>query len=124
MIFGSSELDFRSLPGRSSADPFRDLGAGDLSMRVVRVAGGSSRRPHLHPHSSEAIYVVAGSGRFWEDGESRRIGPGDCILVMPGVPHATIPDVDSDMTLACFFPHPDLASNIEEIDTELEEDDG
>ncbi len=115
MVVTSSELDFRPLPGRTAADPFRGLDTGDLSMRVVHVAAGATRSPHRHPYSHEAIYVVQGSGLFWEDGRSRRVNEGDCILVAPGVPHATIPDRDAGMKLVCFWPHPDLSSNIEEI---------
>jgi quercetin dioxygenase-like cupin family protein len=94
--------------------------AGDISMRVVRLDAGARRNPHRHPHSHEAIYVVEGAGHFWEDGRAHKVSKGDCVLVAPGVPHATIPDRDAGMKLVCFFPYPDLASNIEELDGEIE----
>ncbi|MGH2694342.1 MAG: cupin domain-containing protein [Actinomycetota bacterium] len=120
MVVSASELDFRSLEGRSSADPFRSLDADGLSMRVVHLAAGATRKPHRHPHSCEAMYVVEGSGHFWEHGRAHRVEQGDCILVAPGVPHATIPDRGEDMKLVCFLPHPDLTSNIEELNEEIE----
>jgi quercetin dioxygenase-like cupin family protein len=120
MVVRSSELDFRPLPGRSAADPFGGLDAAGLSMRVVHLAAGAKRRPHRHPHSYEAIYVVEGNGHFWENGRARRVGEGDCVLVALGVPHATIPDRDAGMKLVCFWPHPDLASNIEELDEDVQ----
>jgi quercetin dioxygenase-like cupin family protein len=115
VIVSSSKLDFRPLPGRTAADPFKSLDSVGLSMRVVHLAAGVERGPHLHPHSHEAIFVVEGTGHFWENGRARRVREGDCVLVAPGVPHATIPDRDAGMKLVCFWPHPDLASNIEEL---------
>jgi quercetin dioxygenase-like cupin family protein len=115
VVVTSSELDFRPLPGRSAADPFAGIDAGGLSMRVVYLDAGAKRSPHRHPHSYEAIYVVEGRGHIWENGSARRVSEGDCVLVAPGVPHATVPDQDAGMKLVCFWPHPDLASNIEEI---------
>jgi quercetin dioxygenase-like cupin family protein len=120
VVVSSTELDFRPLPGRTAADPFRSLDAGGLSMRVVHLPPGAKRSPHRHPHSHEAIYVVEGNGRFWENGRVRKVSEGDCVLVAPGVPHATIPNRDAGMKLVCFWPHPDLASNIEELAEEIQ----
>jgi quercetin dioxygenase-like cupin family protein len=116
VVVSSSALDFRTLKGRSSADPFRRLDVPGMSMRVVHLPAGAERNPHRHPHSCEAIYVVEGRGRFWEEGRVHRVSEGDCILVAAGAAHATIPDRDVAMKLVCFLPHPDLASNIEELD--------
>jgi quercetin dioxygenase-like cupin family protein len=106
---------FRQLPGRESADPFDGSPSGDFSMRIVRVEGGR-RSPHRHPYSHEAFYVVSGKGVLWEDGNESRIEAGDCALIDPGVAHAAIPDDGTDMELVCFFPHPDLDNNIEELE--------
>lgn len=116
MLIRSSALEFRALPGRVSADPFEGVDAGRLSMRVVRLEAGAQRRPHRHPISAEAMYVVEGTGHFWENGQVRRVKAGDCVLVRPGVAHATVPDQDAAMELVCFLPHPDLASNTEELE--------
>jgi quercetin dioxygenase-like cupin family protein len=116
VVVTSSVLDFRALPGRASADPFSNLDAPGMSMRVVHLPAGVERKPHRHPHSCEAIFVVEGHGHFWEDGRAHRVDEGDCILVEMGTAHATLPDVDTAMKLVCFLPHPDLASNIEELD--------
>jgi quercetin dioxygenase-like cupin family protein len=40
---------------------------------------------------------------------------GDLVLIPPGVPHATVCTGRSDLVLVCFFPHPDLARNLEEL---------
>jgi quercetin dioxygenase-like cupin family protein len=119
VVVSSSQLDFRPLPGRTAANPFADDDTGSMSMRVVHLEAGATRNPHRHPYSHEAIYVVEGRGLFWESGYARRVSEGDCVLVAPGVPHATVPDRDAKMKLVCFWPHPDLASNIEEIDGQI-----
>jgi quercetin dioxygenase-like cupin family protein len=115
VVVSSSELDFRPLPGRTAANPFPGRDTGGLSVRVVHLEAGATRSPHRHPHSHEVIYVVEGRGHFWENGRALRVREGDCVLVPPGVPHATVPDSDEGMKLVCFWPHPDLTSNIEEI---------
>ncbi|MQB02270.1 MAG: cupin domain-containing protein [Actinobacteria bacterium] len=82
-------------------------------MRVVRLSGDRRRSAHAHPHSYEVIHVVRGRGALWEDGVATPVSGGDTALIPPGVPHATIPDPGTDMEVVCFFPHPDLSSNIE-----------
>ena len=123
MIFRRSARRFRRLPGRVAADPFEGGAPEGLSLRVVRLEGGARRSPHRHPHSQEAIYVVSGAGVLWEDGVMHRFEGGDCALIEAGVPHATLPDPGTAMELVCFWPHPDLARNIEELtDTVVERD--
>lgn len=107
------ELDFVDLPGRRSADPFRDAGL-DVSVRVVTIEPGVRRSPHRHPHSSEVIHVVTGHGRMWTDGEVVDVAAGDVAHVPAGTPHATLA-VGGPLQLVCFFPHPALADNIEEL---------
>lgn len=115
MIVPGGDLRFVPLPGRRSADPFADVVIEGLSMRVVRVAPDIARSPHRHPHSSEVIYVLSGSGRLWEDGRSGRVQTGDCIAIPAGVAHATVPDPGVELELVCFFPRGDLRSNTEEL---------
>jgi len=110
-------LCYVDLPGRRSADPFAGLGLG-VSARAVRIAPGVERRPHRHPHSAEVVHVVAGRGRVWQDGEQVDVGPGDWVHVPAGTAHATLA-VGGWLELACFFPHGDLAANLEELDGPL-----
>lgn len=60
--------------------------------------------------------MVAGTGLLWENGAVRAVEAGDLVLIQAGVAHATIPEKGTQMELVSFFPHPDLASNIEELD--------
>lgn len=65
------------------------------------------------------MYVVAGSGRVWEDDRSTPVTVGDVVVIETGAPHATVNTGDEPLRLVCFFPHPDLANNIEELDAPL-----
>lgn len=118
MIVRAGELNFRGLPGRISADPFVGMDGLDLSMRIVTVDPGK-RNAHLHPRSYEAMYVIEGAGHFWEDGVTTPVAQGDCIIVAPNTPHATLADQGVVVRLACFFADPDLGSNIQELDTSI-----
>ena len=151
-----SDVRLVDLPGRRSGDPVPPGLGAEYAVRLVRVPPGP-RTPHLHPHSDEVTYVVAGTGTAYEapadsaaaDAGSpaandlpaerftaTRVGPGDTIFVPRGAPHATVADPDPDpdpgpdtgdgdeggdddkgLELLCFFPHPDLASNLVELDT-------
>lgn len=111
----SAELRFKALPGRNSADPFGSDANAGLSLRVVKMTRDPERSAHVHPHSAEAVYVVAGHGTLWIDGVRTPISAGDTFLVPAGAKHATLPDPDSDMELICFFPHSDLSQNMIEI---------
>jgi quercetin dioxygenase-like cupin family protein len=112
-ITRSGALDFVALPGRRSADPLGG-GAADVSVRVVAIEPDVRRSPHRHPHSSEVVYVVGGRGRMWQEGEVVDVGPGDVAHVPAGTPHATLA-VGGTLRLVCFFPHPRLDDNIEEL---------
>ena len=119
-VVRADDLDFAGLPGRMSADPLRAASASTAkdagcSVRVVRIAPGP-RRPHVHAHSAEVAYVVEGEGRAWEGDVATAVAGGDVLLIPAGTPHATVASGSSDLVLVCFFPHSDLAANLEELE--------
>jgi quercetin dioxygenase-like cupin family protein len=115
-VVHSSDLDFRNLPGRSSADPFHDLDPGSLAVRVVIIEEHTGRTPHLHPHSPEIIYVAEGRGTAWQNRMETRVAAGDIIRIPQNVAHATIPEAGSRLKLICFFPRGDLSTNLVELE--------
>lgn len=117
-VIPSRRLEFTDLPGRASADPFEALMANS-SVRVVQLDRTPGRKAHRHPESEEIIYVVAGRGEVWIDGQTEAVAEGDVIRIPPGAAHATIPAVDSAMRLVCFFPHPDLSTNLDDTNIEV-----
>ena len=117
-IVSADELRFAALSGRDAADPFAatDLATqAGVSMRIVCLAATPERRPHVHPSSAEVVFVAEGRGNLWLDGVRKPLRAGDSVLIPKGTPHATLPDADAPMRLVCFFPHPDLRANIEEL---------
>ncbi|MGH3499504.1 MAG: cupin domain-containing protein [Nocardioidaceae bacterium] len=120
MVRSFADLDFKVLPGRLSADPFAGSDSAGTSARVVRIEPGGPRSAHRHPRSAEVVYVAEGAGRAWQEGEAQRVSGGDMVFVPRGVPHATVPDPDSALLLVCFFPDPDLVTNLEELDTVID----
>ena len=121
-VVGAGELEFREFPGRRTSDPFRQAGQGESTVRQVVIEPVASRSPHLHPKSEEIVYVVEGRGRVWLNGVFHSVGPGSWYRIPVGTPHATLADVGERMSLVCFFPDDDFASNIEELDLLLEPD--
>jgi quercetin dioxygenase-like cupin family protein len=118
-VVGPEELHFREFPGRTTADPFKAAGQGASTVRQVVIEHVSARSPHLHPHSEEIVYVVAGRGRVWLDGVFHPVGPGSWYRIPAETPHATMADPGERMSLVCFFPHDDFANNIEELNVVL-----
>lgn len=114
-VVPGDSLNYVELPGRDSADPFDGLDTQG-SARIVRLTRTSRRTAHRHPHSEEIVYVLAGTGAVWIDGTSTPVRAGDIVHVPTGSAHATVPDEGVAMELVCFFPHPDLAANIEGTD--------
>lgn len=110
--------DFVQLSGRRSADPLEAVQAAS-SVRIVELERVPGRTAHRHPLSEEVVYVAAGRGVVWIDGEVERIEYGDVIHIPIGAAHATVPDPGESMHLICFFPHPRLADNLEDTEVEV-----
>jgi quercetin dioxygenase-like cupin family protein len=90
----------------------------EASLRIVELERTEDRTAHRHPFSEEIVYVAAGSGEVWIDGERHPVVEGDVVHIPTGVPHATIPAAGESMRLVCFFPHPHLPDNL--IDTDIQ----
>lgn len=61
----------------------------------VRIAKGSSLKPHIHETSESFIYVLEGSGVTTLNGKNYAVGVGDTLYIPPGVSHGfSTPDED------------------------------
>jgi putative monooxygenase len=114
------ELEFVDLPGRRSANPLKAV-LSDASVRIVELERTAGRTAHLHPFSDEIVYVAAGSGEMWIDGERHPVTTGDVVHIPARTAHATIPSDGQTMRLVCFFPHPHLPDNITDTDIQVTE---
>jgi mannose-6-phosphate isomerase-like protein (cupin superfamily) len=61
---------------------------------------------HYHERSEEIYLVTKGSGELEVDGETRRVRPGDAILIPPGAWHTLHNDGTSELTILCMCSPP------------------
>jgi mannose-6-phosphate isomerase-like protein (cupin superfamily) len=61
---------------------------------------------HYHERSEEIYVVTKGSGSLDVDGETRRVRPGDAILIPPGAWHTLENDGTSELTILCMCAPP------------------
>jgi mannose-6-phosphate isomerase-like protein (cupin superfamily) len=71
------------------------------SLAEATLAPGQSTQRHHHRSSEEIYLITHGSGLMELDGDTRRVGPGDAILIPPGAWHTISNDGADDLRLMC-----------------------
>ena len=61
---------------------------------------------HYHRRSEEIYLVTKGSGSLEVDGDTRRVRPGDAVLIPPGAWHTLENDGTSELTILCMCAPP------------------
>jgi mannose-6-phosphate isomerase-like protein (cupin superfamily) len=103
------------LRNREQAEPFTTLdgstirvlldatlgGARAQSLAEASVPAGGSTQRHYHAQTEEIYFLVEGSGEMEVEGERRRVGPGDAILIPPGAWHEIRADGDAELRFLC-----------------------
>ena len=80
-----------------------------LTSLTCTLEPGSQIRPlHSHRDSDEISYVVSGKGRFWIEGETCEIGPGDLILQPANSKHTVKNTGEVPLVLLCFHSSPNI----------------
>ena len=75
--------------------------ARNQSLAEAALPPGVRTHPHVHPHTEEIYYILRGAGRMVLGAEEREVGPGDGILIPPGIRH-TIRNVGQEpLTFLC-----------------------
>jgi uncharacterized cupin superfamily protein len=60
-------------------------GSVNVGLRRIQIpAGGWSTPAHDHGREEEIFYVLAGRGLSWQGARTAEVGPGDCIVYLPG----------------------------------------
>ena len=67
---------------------------------------GQATERHYHARSEEIYLVTKGSGELEVDGETRRVRPGDAILIPPGAWHTLENNGTSELLLLCMCAPP------------------
>ena len=81
---------FRIAPNDSNyfaclLDPLADGVSFTLVVEIFEPGGRTP--PNMHDVAEEAFFVLAGTGRATADGEATELGPGDVLVLRPGVEH-------------------------------------
>lgn len=98
-IIRASERDGSTIRGA-------DHGA-TVSLILDRSAPDGGPRLHRHPYD-ETWVVQAGSVTFTAGGETHQAGPGDVVIVPPGVAHKFTTDGPGESELVCVHASPTL----------------
>jgi mannose-6-phosphate isomerase-like protein (cupin superfamily) len=53
----------------------------------VREFALAASRPHIHTNTEERVEVIAGTARMRRGREERSVGPGDTVVIPPGIVH-------------------------------------
>ncbi len=78
--------------------------AQSLAEATLEPAQATER--HYHERSEEIYLVTKGSGELEVDGETRRIRPGDAILIPPGAWHTLENNGTSELIFLCMCSPP------------------
>jgi len=104
------------LSSLSSAQPFttkdgstiRELHHSAMqSLAEAMLAAGQATQRHHHARSEEIYFVLAGEGDLEVDGEERRVGAGEAVLIPPGAPHSIRAVGELRFLCACAPPYSD-----------------
>ena len=76
-------------------------GAAKQSLAEATVAPGEATRRHYHAETEEVYVLLAGAGEMEVEGERRRVGPGDAILIPPGAHHEIRADSTAELRFLC-----------------------
>jgi mannose-6-phosphate isomerase-like protein (cupin superfamily) len=71
------------------------------TLAEATVPAGSVTLAHYHRESEEIYLVTSGRGRLRLGDETAAIGPGDCVVIPPGVVHRLHADADAPLVVVC-----------------------
>jgi mannose-6-phosphate isomerase-like protein (cupin superfamily) len=99
----------------ASAEPFTTKDGSTIrelhhtaaqSLAEATLEPSQATERHYHGRTEEIYLVTKGSGSLEVDGETRRVRPGDPILISPGAWHTLENDGTSELTILCMCSPP------------------
>jgi mannose-6-phosphate isomerase-like protein (cupin superfamily) len=69
------------------------------SLAEIRHPPGTASQEHCHTEAEEVYFVLDGQGGVRVDGETRAIGPGDVVVIVPGQRHKVWQEGEGDLVL-------------------------
>jgi mannose-6-phosphate isomerase-like protein (cupin superfamily) len=85
---------------REVAHPARG-DAVNQSLAEATVRPGGSTEEHYHRETEEIYFFTHGRGRMRLGGEEREVGPGDAVVIAPGIKHKLSASDDEPLKLLC-----------------------
>jgi mannose-6-phosphate isomerase-like protein (cupin superfamily) len=79
-------------------------GATNQSLAEASLAADQSTQRHYHARSEEIYVFLDGGGAMEVDGETRRVGAGDAVLISAGAWHQIEAGPDGARFLCCCAP--------------------
>jgi len=76
-------------------------GAVKQSLAEATLASGQATQRHYHAQAEEIYLLLEGEGEMEVDGERRRVGPGDAVLIPPGSWHEIRAGPDGPLRFLC-----------------------
>jgi mannose-6-phosphate isomerase-like protein (cupin superfamily) len=83
---------------RELASP-KNSGLTRHSVAEIRHPPGTASMEHYHKEAEEVYFVLSGRGGIRVDGETRSIGPGDVVVIVPGQQHKVWQEGEGDLVL-------------------------
>jgi mannose-6-phosphate isomerase-like protein (cupin superfamily) len=75
--------------------------ASHQSLAEATVRPGGATAEHYHRTTEEIYLFTAGTGRMRLGDEERDVGPGDAVVIPPGVPHKVWNTGERSLRLLC-----------------------
>lgn len=75
------------------------------SLAEARLPAGAATERHYHRLSEEFYFVLEGHGEMTVDETTRKVGPGDAILIPPGAWHTIRATADLRFLCCCAPPY-------------------
>ncbi|MCW3099665.1 MAG: hypothetical protein JWL77_5283 [Chthonomonadaceae bacterium] len=73
----------------------------EQSLAEATLLPGAKTEAHLHPHTEEIYYILAGQGRMAIEGELRDVSVGDGIAIPVGKRHQIVNTGTQDLVFLC-----------------------
>jgi mannose-6-phosphate isomerase-like protein (cupin superfamily) len=73
----------------------------EQSLAEATLRPGAKTEAHLHPHTEEIYYILAGQGRMAIEGDLRDVSVGDGIAIPAGKQHQILNTGAQDLVFLC-----------------------
>jgi mannose-6-phosphate isomerase-like protein (cupin superfamily) len=83
---------------RELASP-RNSALSRHSLAEIHHPAGTASQEHFHTRAEEVYFVIDGKGGIRVDGETRIIGPGDVVVIVPGQRHKVWQEGEGDLVM-------------------------